>query len=1461
MPYSIRASRLFAVIFFAMLAGARTGCATTGEPATMTIHVGESFDFVFTSDFASGNQYSFSIFPNPHPISAVPPSPLPTGKSCTWHVTGLKPGTAHLTCQWDHPSTGGSDLLQCVVTVLAQPESSANDGHIATGGDPVNTRNGELFGVEAIDLNLGGPLPLVFERYYASAIAADGSVVSALGTNRAHNFDVKLATDGTTTATVTTARGRIVSFAGKAGKFTLSSPKDIPYQFVKSGSTYRFADPASQLQFVFDATGKLASIEDGRGNGLTLTYTGSFLTSVSDGLGRTLGFAYDGNGHLTSVGDGVRIVTFTYSGNNLATATDAAAHTTMYVYDIDNLLTGRTRPLGNVPISQAFTGGAVTTQTQRGADTTFDYSANPTVETDPASATQRYTYAANGTLTALTDAAGKSITLGNDATGRWSSVTDRLGHTTTIETHALSGLVAKVTRPDGGATGIAYAARTTPAGLTLYDPAKITFPDGTTRSFTHDVNGNLLVATDELGRKTKFTYNSRGQALTITNALGGVRTFIYDDATGLLTSAQDSDTMPATFSYDAASRLTKITHPDATHRDFSYNAVDRPTSFADERGDTSAYAYDSNNRLTTFTDAATHNDMIAYDTSDTLASFTNRRGKTSAQTFNSRNLVANRTNALGKMTTFGYDTRRRLTTITDPLSDVTTLGYDDEARLTSVTDASGHTTNFSRDVLGLVNAVSAASGVTVSFAHDLRLRPVSKTDPLGRQTRWTYDKAGELIAAARDGLPGASYTRDALGDVTQTKDPNGGVWKFAYTPMGRLKTETDPLGRTMSYDHDSRGRLSKFTGADGSTATLTYNGVNLVTGLAGSDGTALGYGYDAVNRLTGATTGTAANDVALTLDEEGHITRSTQDGFDFDATYDDDGRLATTVSSYNLGHFRVTYQYDAAGRLTSVSDNLTNGFAGSSVTFAYDAAGRTTTATRSNGVITTYTYDAAGRLTRLQDMNGATVVLDLQYTLNAAGEVVALSATGSGVLAPSVLPAAKTFTFDKAAQLVSGTDGNFSYDARGRLTASPAYGFSWDAFSRLKKIADPAAGANDRTLTYDAFGATVTRALGAARTRYFHHQAIGGSPIFAERDDVGNSFTRFYIYTPDGRLLYSIDDTLLAPAHFYHADRNGNVLALTDDGTGAVSDTYAYGPYGELLGRTGTSDQPFRWLGVWGVRTDVLGAPASENAASVFYDLHSRWFDPATARFLSRDPVPPRLTDVATLDPYQYGHDDPLTFIDPFGAQDFAFSARNQNVTPSGIINYGVTGASANSFLPVSARVADINDDDFATPTTTAPSFNSLDVAVGDFNADGIRDIAVDDVFTAFTGKPTSATAFKDALSGLNDLGISDISTAADFTDKATNPSSASANAGMFSLPPDSLPDLAARYREEEANAKVGAARYAASVAADKASVAAFEDRTRRIEFLIHHPDQAEKEWEFLKQLTHEVDVQNSHLR
>ena len=137
-------------------------------------------------------------------------------------------------------------------------------------------------------------------------------------------------------------------------------------------------------------------------------------------------------------------------------------------------------------------------------------------------------------------------------------------------------------------------------------------------------------------------------------------------------------------------------------------------------------------------------------------------------------------------------------------------------------------------------------------------------------------------------------------------------------------------------------------------------------------------------------------------------------------------------------------------------------------------------------------------------------------------------------------------------------------------------------------------------------------------------------------------YKRFYVYTPTGRLLYSINPAT-GEVRFYHYDRLGSTLFLTD-GAGAVSDAYAYTPYGVLLDHTGESDQPFTYLGQLGVRR--------EDAGGTLYHTRARHYDALTASFLTRDPLWPRLDSPLRLNPYAYGAGSPVHRGDATGRED-----------------------------------------------------------------------------------------------------------------------------------------------------------------------------------------------------------------
>jgi len=1211
--------------------------------------------------------------------------PMNTGD--TWTVTysvQVRPGVpaGAKICNYLMVQDGthlSGDQTVTVGQTSANLTAGANPGAQSTE-EPINAGTGEYYTGPIQDLRLGGPLPLTFRRYYAAGLWEEGAVASLLGANWMHNFDVRVRSPGAWERTVVFERGKLIRFqylwGGLPGvNWGLNFHQETtPFQLRgdETGPLW-LLDPVRELVYFFGGDGLLQAILDRNENRLTVTRVPGTagVAQVTDGLGRTLSFSYTA-GLLTGVSDGSRQVLFEYDTRGyLGTVTDPLGRQTLYTYHIDTthgpLMTTTTRPNGNKPATQTFNAsGQVTRQVDAlGNATAIAYDTplpGQTGVTHPDGGTVMFTHEDRRLGTEVRDQTGHFINMEFDDRERVTAWHDRLGDITSLAYHDESGKIAAYTDAAGNTTAFTYEAQpqsfTDPATgrtvtFTFYNLVEVAYADGRRERFTYDARGNVLTRTDQKGQKWSFTYNGRGQLLTRTNPTGGVTTHTYNsDAT--LASGQDSETGVTRYDYDDFKRLRQITRPDGRTVSFAYDLADRLLSYTDERGKTIGLAYDKNGNLTSRTNPLKQTTTYGHDLMDRVTSWTDALGHAAKSSYDASGRVRTVTDRNGNTTTYGYDLRGWPTGVTDRAGHTWTTTYDDEGVPTRVTSPTGLSLAFQTDKLGRATRITDAAGATATFAYDQRGRLTAATDRLGRATTYAYDAAGGLTSVTQPLIGTATYTRNALGRLTRIRDLRGQSWDFGYSAMGRRTSGTDPLGNRWTYAYDTRGRLQKTTYPGGTTATLTYDAAGHVTRIAYSGGPTLDFTYDDAGRLL------TAGDLKLTYDARGDITKSQDGTASFGATYDNGRRLAT--ATYD-GQTTVTYAYDSRNLLTRVSDSLS----GAWMEFRYDADGRLVEARRSNNVTTTYTYNNVGRLTRLQDgMHG-----DQQYTLNAEGEVKQAAMNvplgpatvgyaydaagrltgadygGGNRLSYAYDPAgnltnvtgktplestarANSLSYDNAAQVSSS---GYKSDSRGRLTTAPGRTFAYDGAGRLTSITG---GGSTATLAYNGLGDLRTRATGGVTTTYYHNYALGLSPIVAQKQ--GASYQRFYVYTPGGHLLYSVDAGTKA-VRFYHFDRLGTTLFLTD-GLGAVTDSYAHDPYGVLLGHTGMSDQPFTFAGCYGVRWE----PAAN-----LYHMRARYYDATTARFLTRDPLRPTLRRPQSLNPCQYAAQNPLRYVDPRG--------------------------------------------------------------------------------------------------------------------------------------------------------------------------------------------------------------------
>ncbi|MFN7922272.1 MAG: RHS repeat-associated core domain-containing protein [Bryobacteraceae bacterium] len=1072
--------------------------------------------------------------------------------------------------------------------------------------DPVDGATGQFYD-SVNDFALGGPLQFGFWRYYSSALSQTG-VASALGINWMSNFDECLNVAGDS-AKLLLFGGSVVDFKKQGGRWAMAAPGDTVYQLVEKQTTFRLMDPTTRWIHTFDTdSGALLKIEDRNGNAITVAPGPFGPVSAKDGFGRTLTFTYTG-GRLSKVTDQAgRTVTYAYNGNLLLSAVDIYKQTTKYTYDNSGvrvgLLTKTQLPLGNVPTTQTYDGsGRVISQTDANNNTTkvaYDGNGGTTI-TGPLGNVTRQASDTNGNGARLADPQGGVTSQGFDGSSRRISVTDALGRRTDFVYDAISGYPTSISDALGNTTIYTYSSQIQD-DFTFYNLIAVKYPDDGRRTMTYDSKGNLLSVTSPRGGTVKYTYDARGLVTSSTGATGNATVFAWnDDAT--LASAKDPLGNLTTYAYDSLKRVTRITDPNGGRSGFIYDqSTTGPMNVFSHPGGGSRTLYtDQNRQLQDQGNGAGAGVHYEYTGTGQLASVTDPLKNKTTYAYDAADRVRSITNGAGETVTYGYDSANNVASESDANGPVAAYTYAAEGFVASATDGSKRTTTYGYDPVGRLSTITTAAGNKYSRAYDKMGRVTSLTNPLGEAQSVTWNADGQIASWTVPGSLTTTLTRDDAGHVTALSDPAGNTWNLSYDTAGRTIKRTDPLGRSVT---------GTYTGTLLTGLTLPLGSVAITNDLNGratkrefSDGTTVNAAYDANGLLT------EASGLSIKRERSGQV--STINGIDI--AYDAVGRPA----SYTYGPGKIiAYGYDKGGRLASVKDWI-----GGATTFAYDGAGRITSVTYPNGVVTSYGYDAEGRLVKIAAGELAAVAL----TRDAAGKI--LSAERTGLQTPAVRESSQQVSYDAAGQSASATS-----DDMGRVLGQNGRNFIWNLASRMTSFSD---GANTATFAYDAFGHISSTNFSGTQQDFVYNYSTSLPSLSIVRQ--ASADARYYVYLPNGLLLYGID-AASGERRFYHFDEMGNTMLLTGE-NGSATDTYSITPYGDVDTHYGTSDNPFTWQGQYGVIREGTG----------LYYLRARHYDAASARFLSPDPVPS--ADPRAMGPYTYANGNPLFYIDPLGTQ------------------------------------------------------------------------------------------------------------------------------------------------------------------------------------------------------------------
>ena len=1102
--------------------------------------------------------------------------------------------------------------------------SGANFNFSASCGEPINLFTGELFNQYPTDIFLDSPLPLTFSRYYASGLKPD-NIMGAMGDNWRHNFEWQLTQSGDT-LDIVTQLGRLLRFNKNQNQWLLVSKQDITYQLIENAeaATFTLVDPRDNHAYLFNADGLLSKHSDNVGNNHTLSYDANkLLTKVADGLGRTLTYGYDPSARLTSItDDNNRTLKLAYTDSLLTSSTDILGNTTVYTYTNDALMTATKHALGNSHHSQTFnTDGKVASQTDALANISkLNYSDSNTTWTDPLGNIYNSTHNDAGAVSSVIRQDESTVSMSSNEAGQRSGFTDALGSTTNFSYHTQSSRLSGISHADGTTTTNTFATRTLTDQTQVFDHTATTHADGSIDAYVYDSLGNLTSHTNRAGHVVRFTHNDNGQWLTRTNEVGGVakRTF---NADATLATHTDVSANKTTYSYDAMRRLTTVTFANGDKQSFSYDLMDRPLTITDGKGNVSTYSYDANGNQSKITDRMGASLTFTYDAMDRVSQIIDDDNTMGAMTFDALGRPATMTNRNATTYQFGYNALSRPSQFTDGNNNTWQQTFNSEGIVASITSPKGHATTYTSDSMSRITKMTTPLAHAYQFAFDDIGNLNQITDPLGNIVSQTHDARSQVSASTLPESISASYQRNGLGLITTVTDPNQQQWQRTIDTNGRTTTSTDPLMRNVAFEYDNRNRVSKtqFAAQMGSfTTSFDANG-NIIRKLY-SDGTDLTFEYNNEDRLI------SSNNLALTRDSLGQVTNSNG----IEVGHDSAGRITSVAFTDDKS---VSYSYDGNANLAMVTDWL-----GGVSSFSYDKDNQMISMTRPNGVTATFDYDNDGHLSGFaQGMLADTILTrDAKNQIIAATRNTPTAATASTLLS-------QNHSYDVAAQV--STEG-FSYDAMGRLTQKDDTGFDWDLASRLTTV-------GDTNYSYDGMGMQLTRTTPQDTRQYAWNYALAIPSISIEKQNGADK--RYYVHTPSGALLYSVDATDNS-RRFYHFDEMGNTRFMTDDAAN-ISATYAHTPFGQLIKSTGEPDNPFTWQGRFGVMAQANG----------LYYVRARFYDSNTARFISPDSIDQvqqmfendpaqssafsfmahkKLVNPMLLNPYQFANANPLAQID-----------------------------------------------------------------------------------------------------------------------------------------------------------------------------------------------------------------------
>jgi RHS repeat-associated protein len=867
------------------------------------------------------------------------------------------------------------------------------------------------------------------------------------------------------------------------------------------------------------------------------------------------------------------------------------------------------------------------------------------------------TYNEAGQLTKITDPASRTIKLKYNGEGLIESAEDPMKH------------VVKYTYEGGNLKSVTQPAEESLRWQFKYDGShRMTeMIDGRSGKTINEYNGSNQVTKQEdpAGHKLKFEYGtfqtkitnentgsitdeyftSNDEPASITHGYGTesatTESFTYNEG-GYVTSTTDGNGHTTTYGYSAANDRISMVDPNKNETKWTYDSTHDVETMTTPRGETTTIKREAHGNPETIERPALESKpqttKYKYKTAGELESVTNPLEHTWKYEYDAKGDRTAEIDPEGNKRTWEYNEDSQETVTVSPRGNIkegkpaeftTKIERDAQGRPLKVTDPLGHTTKYKYDGDGNVEKVTDGNSHTTTYTYNGDNQPTKVEAPNKIITETEYDGAGQVVKQIDGNKHATEYKRNILEEVKEVIDPLGHKTPKEYDAAGNLVKLTDPKGRTTTYTYDPANRLTEVSYSSGKPSTVKYEYYKDGDRTKMVDGTGTTtYTYDQLDRLTESENGhkevvkykyDLANDqTEITYPNKKAVTRA----FDKDGrlekltdwlthstkfTYNEDSDLKLVVFPSETKD-EDTYAYNDADQMSEVKMKKSTETLASLV-YIRDSDGqvkKTTSKGLPGAEVTENTYDENNRLTKY----GTT-----EYKYDSAN-----NPTKEG---------SSTNTYNEGDELEKGTGTTYAYDELDERTkTTPEKGgattYGYDQAGDLTSVERPEKESIPKiedTYAYNGEGLRTSQTISGA-TSYFAWDVTEGIPLIL------SDGTNSYIYGPDGVPIEQISGAE-TPTYLHH-DQQGSTRLLTGS-AGTITGKCTYSAYGAPTCE-GASTTPLEFDGQY----------TSSDTGLIY--LRARVYDPATAQFLTVDP----LVEI-TGAPYNYASDNPLNQGDASG--------------------------------------------------------------------------------------------------------------------------------------------------------------------------------------------------------------------